>query len=252
MTAPWDSQTTHATLGRIWEEWQSHMPRKTISYTGAPLDPAEYTALTLPSGDLLQFPIFFDLATQRELVQCDICARFCPLTSKRSIAALQKHRGKNECSKAAQRKERNHMQNQVSAEAQAALHALFNTSQAAPRTVDIPSHTSSSGGKDHNKIWLSKLKDCEIGPAGTPMKLNIAETLPHSVSPDEGRVVSNANCESDPSSSRLQRKWAPPVSNFASSTRTPVHQASFSKTRLNISDLLSPNVEPRGDGHPGI
>ncbi|KAF8973672.1 hypothetical protein BDZ97DRAFT_1776207 [Flammula alnicola] len=113
------------------------MPRRVTPYAAVPLDPAEYVSFDIPTGKIVQLPVFVDRVTNKELVQCDICGRYCPLTSKRSTVTLRKHRGTKGCSKQVQRKRRHEEQDQVNAEANAALDALFKVTgsaeQPAPR-----------------------------------------------------------------------------------------------------------------------
>lgn len=104
------------------------MPRAHKTYDALPKLPIEYLQFHVDEkSEPILFQIFQEKGTDRELICCDLCHQHLPLTSKRSLVTLTKHRGKGECTKLIDRKEKEATREEVVAEAEKVFAELFPT-----------------------------------------------------------------------------------------------------------------------------
>jgi hypothetical protein len=61
---------------------------------------------SLADGTKIDLPVFQDLISTKESVQCDLCGSSISLRSHRSLHGFETHRGSNKCKKAAAQRER--------------------------------------------------------------------------------------------------------------------------------------------------
>lgn len=67
-------------------------------YSNAVLaNPPEQIHLLLKSGSSIPFPVYFDNATSKSLVRCDLCQKFLVLGVSKSAVKLDNHRDKKDC-----------------------------------------------------------------------------------------------------------------------------------------------------------
>lgn len=104
------------------------MPRAHKTYDAIPKLPIEYLQFQVDEkSEPILLQIFQEKGTDRELICCDLCYQHLPLTSKRSLVTLTKHRGKGECTKLIDRKEKEATREEVAAGAEKMLAELFPT-----------------------------------------------------------------------------------------------------------------------------
>ena len=121
------------------------MPKPLKKHNVEPLDPHETISFQLKDGQCIQLPMFRDIDTDVELVQCDLCGLFFTLTKQRLPTHLKSHRGFAGCQKAMERNLNRQCTAQVAAEEAATRQDLFgNQSQGLrgnSRTLSSPIHT---------------------------------------------------------------------------------------------------------------
>ena len=138
------------------------MPRAHKTYDAVPKLPIEHLQFQVDEkSEPILFQIFQEKGTDRELICCDLCYQHLPLTSKRSLVTLTKHRGKGECTKLIDRKEKEATREEVAAEAEKIFAELFptpgksrsesNSHEGSPNVVESPVEASKVGLSDFCK-----------------------------------------------------------------------------------------------------
>ena len=98
------------------------MPRSTTKYDGVLISPPIFITATNTSGHRKLYPVFKDKTdTEVHLVQCDECGRFISLPGTKSLVKMERHARSKECANLKTKNERWKLQDQVRAEAEAAL-----------------------------------------------------------------------------------------------------------------------------------
>lgn len=102
------------------------MPKPPKTYVAVAKYPADYVIFSIGTGMQLSLPVFFEQDnSDRELIQCDRCARYVPLTSQRSTINLQSHRGSKGCNMMVQKKEEQQVIAETNAAADTVIQKLF-------------------------------------------------------------------------------------------------------------------------------
>jgi hypothetical protein len=99
------------------------MPRSTTKFDGVPISPPVFITASNNRGVKKLYPVFKDKKTDAHLLQCEECGRFISLPGNRSLVRMEKHIRSQECSRAKTKQERWRVEEQVRAEASAALAA---------------------------------------------------------------------------------------------------------------------------------
>ncbi|TEB33040.1 hypothetical protein FA13DRAFT_1730778 [Coprinellus micaceus] len=98
------------------------MPRPATKYDGVLISPPIFITATNTSGHRKLYPVFKDKTDPDvHLVQCDECGRFISLPGSKSLVRMERHTRSKECSNLKTKNERWKLQDQVRAEAEAAL-----------------------------------------------------------------------------------------------------------------------------------
>lgn len=98
------------------------MPRSATKYDGVLISPPIFITATNTSGHRKLYPVFKDKTDPDvHLVQCDECGRFISLPGSKSLVRMERHTRSKECSNLKTKNERWKLQDQVRAEAEAAL-----------------------------------------------------------------------------------------------------------------------------------
>ena len=97
--------------------------------------PPEDIYLLLTSGNSIRFGIYFDEATKKSLVRCDVCQKFLVLGATRSTSKLKNHRAGKDCEKRAERLRWAREVEETKAEADKAVAEVF---YGMSRTFQLP------------------------------------------------------------------------------------------------------------------